>query len=411
MAFWPVFILIVVYGACVGSFLNVVIYRLPAGQSLWWPGSRCPGCGHGLAWYDNLPVIGWLLLRGRCRYCRQAISIQYPAIEALTALLFGLITWCYYRTDLRPDFAEAGLTATWPILLAHLALAASLIAATLIDARYYIIPLGITWAAALIAMILLPLGALWDEAAMQVTFPVSRTGMGLAMGGLVGLALAVLLLRLKVLPLSFADLEGDPEQVESQQQADTATGPEHWPAHPHPRREVLKEGMFLAFPVVGAVVGWWLLRDAQVVHAATAGGLTGDEWDVFFAPPAEPVPGWMTPPVRVLGGAVLGYLMGGLLIWATRVLGTLGFGREAMGLGDVHLLAAIGAVLGPLDVVYVFFAAPFMGLAAALASNFSRILAGKLRVIPYGPYLALGAILVMLLRDPLMSLIDLRVLL
>ena len=76
-----------VFGAVVGSFLNVVAYRLPRRESLVSPGSRCPGCGTAIKPYDNVPVLGWLLLRGRCRNCKQQISARYPAVEALTCAL------------------------------------------------------------------------------------------------------------------------------------------------------------------------------------------------------------------------------------------------------------------------------------------------------------------------------------
>lgn len=75
-------------GGAVGSFLNVVVYRLPLGLSLVTPGSHCPVCKHPIRWYDNVPVFGWFLLRGRCRDCRASISFRYPLIEAVTALLF-----------------------------------------------------------------------------------------------------------------------------------------------------------------------------------------------------------------------------------------------------------------------------------------------------------------------------------
>jgi leader peptidase (prepilin peptidase)/N-methyltransferase len=75
-------------GLIVGSFLNVVIARVPAGESILWPGSRCPRCGHALAWYENVPLLSWLVLRGRCRACREPISIRYPAVELLTGALF-----------------------------------------------------------------------------------------------------------------------------------------------------------------------------------------------------------------------------------------------------------------------------------------------------------------------------------
>lgn len=82
-------------GASVGSFLNVVIYRLPAGLSLLHPPSRCPSCSTRLKPYDNVPVLGWLWLRGRCRSCRAPISIRYPLVEAATGLLFVAAFWLF----------------------------------------------------------------------------------------------------------------------------------------------------------------------------------------------------------------------------------------------------------------------------------------------------------------------------
>lgn len=75
-------------GACIGSFLNVVAWRLPRQESLIHPGSHCPHCGSRLRWFENIPLFSWLLQRGRCRHCRGAIAVRYPAVEALTAGLF-----------------------------------------------------------------------------------------------------------------------------------------------------------------------------------------------------------------------------------------------------------------------------------------------------------------------------------
>jgi leader peptidase (prepilin peptidase)/N-methyltransferase len=77
-----------VLGLIVGSFLNVVIARVPEGGSVLWPGSRCPRCGRALAWYENVPLLSWLALRGRCRTCRAPISVRYPLVELLTGALF-----------------------------------------------------------------------------------------------------------------------------------------------------------------------------------------------------------------------------------------------------------------------------------------------------------------------------------
>ncbi len=82
-----------VLGACIGSFLNVVAYRVPKGLSIVTPPSRCPHCETLLRAADNIPVVGWLLLRGRCRYCATPISARYPVVELTTAVIFARVSW------------------------------------------------------------------------------------------------------------------------------------------------------------------------------------------------------------------------------------------------------------------------------------------------------------------------------
>ena len=82
-----------IFGACIGSFLNVVVYRIPAEISLIHPPSRCPHCLHGLGVTENVPVFGWLWLKGRCRWCKTKISIRYPLVEAATGAVFALVFW------------------------------------------------------------------------------------------------------------------------------------------------------------------------------------------------------------------------------------------------------------------------------------------------------------------------------
>ena len=96
---WEYAVILFAYGLVVGSFLNVCIYRLPLEKSIVRPGSGCPSCGYRLVWYDNIPLLSWLWLRGRCRRCQQTIGWLYPVVELATALLalqvgyqFGL-TW------------------------------------------------------------------------------------------------------------------------------------------------------------------------------------------------------------------------------------------------------------------------------------------------------------------------------
>jgi leader peptidase (prepilin peptidase)/N-methyltransferase len=95
-------------GGIVGSFLNVVVYRLPAGRSIVHPGSQCPACGHPIRWYHNLPILSWLLLGGRCRDCRAKISVRYPLVELITALLFAGL----FLADARPRIIALADPAT-----------------------------------------------------------------------------------------------------------------------------------------------------------------------------------------------------------------------------------------------------------------------------------------------------------
>jgi len=119
----------VVVGLVIGSFLNVVIARLPERRSLWRPGSACPACGAAIAWYDNIPMLSFLALRGRCRACDVAISWRYPAVELLTAAAF-LGAWLAFGPTGRFVVASA--------------LLAALIAITVIDLEHQIIPDVIT---------------------------------------------------------------------------------------------------------------------------------------------------------------------------------------------------------------------------------------------------------------------------
>jgi leader peptidase (prepilin peptidase)/N-methyltransferase len=92
---WVFIAAAVILGAAFGSFLNVCIYRLPRGESLLHPPSTCPACGTRIAWYDNIPILGWVMLAGKCRRCGARISVQYPLIEILVAALWGCAAWGY----------------------------------------------------------------------------------------------------------------------------------------------------------------------------------------------------------------------------------------------------------------------------------------------------------------------------
>lgn len=120
--------LVFIIGACIGSFLNVCIYRIPREQSIIWPGSRCPICGAPIRWFDNIPVISWFMLKGKCRDCKNAISFRYPLVEFITAFLF-VASW-YFLPPVQAIVAVV--------------FASSLIVATFIDLDFLIIPDRIT---------------------------------------------------------------------------------------------------------------------------------------------------------------------------------------------------------------------------------------------------------------------------
>ena len=98
MPLWLISLAAVAWGAIWGSFANVVVHRWPRGQSLVRPGSRCPACGHDIRWYDNIPLLSWLLLGARCRDCGAGIALRYPLVEAASALLAGAV-WYKLASD------------------------------------------------------------------------------------------------------------------------------------------------------------------------------------------------------------------------------------------------------------------------------------------------------------------------
>ncbi|MDX1962488.1 MAG: prepilin peptidase [Pirellulales bacterium] len=104
-----------VFGACIGSFLNVVIYRLPRQMSLSWPGSHCPRCRVPIRWYDNIPLLSWALwLRGKCRHCQAGISARYPAVELTVALIWWGLAWALVSAPQARFLADPA--TVWPAI-------------------------------------------------------------------------------------------------------------------------------------------------------------------------------------------------------------------------------------------------------------------------------------------------------
>ncbi|HVZ93458.1 MAG TPA: prepilin peptidase [Phycisphaerales bacterium] len=468
-------------GCIVGSFINVVAYRLPLGMGLVMPPSSCPACGTRLTWRENFPVLGWLWLGGKCRFCRSAISAQYPMIEFIVGLLFAglfalwymqpsVLTWAGLDVSVfRDEFVRLGVWRTWPFFVSVLFLIGSLVAITLIDARTFMIPLAIPVWATFVGIA----AHLGNAIYFQLTRSAHQLGemkwaiptpSGWALGGTIGatagLMISLALLYGKILKRSFADYEEWEKAHATKEAAGGASGAgetnistDHKGSEASggagetgaPVRMVLMRTLFLTGPAIalmflGFTIGLPLDRPMQGMIAGAAGGLlvgmflrrlvpdaghhaSDPVWiqypyarremvrEITFLLPVVALgvagalltreSGWLgqlaaNPPlwVKAVGGSLLGYLIGAGMIWFTRIAATLVFGREAMGLGDVHLMGAVGAVLGWVTPVLAFFTAPFLGLAwAAMSVVFGRFLKRVGTALPYGPHLAMGTLL------------------
>jgi len=363
------------FGCCIGSFLNVVIYRLPRDQSLISPGSACPACGKHIRFYDNIPLISWLILRARCRYCKAPISPRYFVIELLTGLVCTGLFVLYFRTDLRVGI-DSFLYGGWLIYIISVILAAGLIAASAIDLQLWVIPLCICWLVTAVGLAGSAIGGYIIDPAVISGYgllPRASAATGaLAGGAIVGLAVSWVLLATGVIKRSY--------ESECQQQPDTDSHEPGQQESINHRLEMCREILFLLPIIVCGVAAYWISRRIPPVQA----------WWADFSQHSI---------ITGLLGGVWGYFVGCGVVWAVRILGTLGFGKEAMGLGDVHLMGAAGAVMGPWLVVVAFFIAPFFGLAWAGLRMFFK----KTRQIPYGPFLSLGIFAVIIFHDRIFS--------
>lgn len=493
-ATWVVFMF--AYGACLGSLTNVLVYRLPRGLGVVTPPSRCPACETKLTWRENIPILGWLMLRGKCRFCRSRISAEYPLVELTVALLFAAAFLIYYVMPepawamgvdwslMRPEWARSDVfdgwpRQTWSILVVHVMLLGGLVGMTLVDAKTFTIPLVLPWACGLIGIVFHTGGALLTEHSwfkkLAVTAPsavwaiptpgwpgtgVSWWWIGAVIGGVIGLVLSNVFLHYKWLRRSFEDypewernalkaqgIDPDaplpqgvdegvpvgehvgpgvrlvlvfvgtwlaclivlgaigafageaigvaswsglalgflggplvaglacrvlvPERVvepKPDEAPKEPTSPEMWVRYPHARREMMKEMLFLT-PCVG--LAW----------------LCGELAERMFAGQSAPL--WLL----VLAGTLMGALIGGGVVWGIRIVGSAAFGKEAMGLGDVHLMAGVGACLGWVDAALAVPLAAVVALYFVVVSMVANRPAG--RALPFGPYLAVATVLVM----------------
>lgn len=216
-------------GACIGSFLNVVAWRLPLGRSVVSPPSACPRCGRGIRPWHNIPVVGWLLLRGRCFDCRLSIPVRYPLVELAVALLWAAL---FYRLAPTPEALLSG--RSWWLLPALGFYFSTLVAITLIDAAHRIIPPALSWP-------LIPLG---------VVVAVASDLWGLGHPGL-------------------------PESVAGALLGGAGTGLLAWFGRWVFRRDALGEGDVHLLAAIGAWQGAWPTLPMTLFLASLAGSVVG----------------------------------------------------------------------------------------------------------------------------------------
>ncbi|NBQ13917.1 MAG: prepilin peptidase [Proteobacteria bacterium] len=359
------------FGACAGSFIHVVAYRMPAGLSVISPPSRCPVCGFRLPWHQNVPIIGYLTLRGRCAACKVGIPARYVFSEIALGLLFAGI----YAVLFLPGTADfwypvgegwwhaQGALRALPALFVVLWATGALVAMTICDARTYLIPVALPGWASVVAFVGWPIVALMSLD-VGLPFPVSVPAWPVgcaAIGAMGGLAVARMLLAAGVLPRSFEDWD--------QYAADEG---DVFADYPYARREMMKEIAFVGPAVLFGAVGWAV-----------------GQW---LGAPLQP---W--PAGNALMACATGFVIGGGIVWALRIIASLLLDTEALGLGDVHLMACVGAAFGWRVAVVGFVVAPFIGLAWWVGNLFRR---APMRM-PFGPSLAVGSLSAFLLKPVL----------
>ncbi len=341
-------------GLLIGSFLNVVIHRIPLGASIVYPGSTCPTCEAPIAIRDNIPLASFVFLRGRCRACRQRISLRYPAIEFVIAILFTAIVWFH------------GLT--WQSL-GEMWFVSVILALAVIDATHHLLPDRITYPSLVVAIVAAisrnPLHAEIDQYissdAAQIGFSRWRTAL---IGAVLILTASVALWLLDQIDLwlfsKYDDLTAD----------DTGT-----PEQSGDR------------------------RSARVVRLTViVGFLFATAWFLLVLIDSPRNPEFYQYALERMLDAGFGAMIGGLALWVVRAAYFLARGIEGMGLGDAKLMAVIGAVLGWPGAILSLFCASLMGLILGLLLARKSGMGLQTR-LPLGFCIGLAAIVILLLVD------------
>lgn len=330
-----------VVGAIVGSFLNVCIHRMPRGESLIRPPSHCPHCGARVGWAQNIPIVSWLLLRGRCASCGGGIASRYFWVEVLTAGLFAAM-WVLH-----------GGTGVW-VASAFCVFAAGLVVATFIDLEHLIIPDEITLGGAVVGVVCSVMApGIHGEGFVWPSLKASLIGAALGAGLVYGmLELGKLLLGRQrfVLPTGTRMVFTETDL--------------HLPDRVLPYEEVFyRVSDTLAFHATRLELPDRCYRNVTVRLQLRGGMLRIGEEEV------DP----------------------GTVPWMEAVGDEVTVPREAMGLGDVKFMAAIGAFTGWTGVVFALLGSSIAGLAITLGLTAAGRREWSAR-LPYGPYLAAAAL-------------------
>jgi len=438
---WVVGVFVGLLGLCVGSFLNVVLYRLPVQLSIHKPArSFCPACRKPIAWYDNIPVWSWVWLRARCRNCAAPISVQYPLVEAATALLFVLVYHLLFGARARVGLSAPALPADAPLLLAWLVLAAVLLACAAMDLVSYYIDTHVTDFAVIAALVLY---ALWPRAEFVASSALTPAGAAAAVALIVGG------IRLWLYDRKSRRSERPPEADAETNGAPTSGAPSAaGRASPAPLGSgllavtVLLALMILLLAshpeladgtgtlsnigVAGGLAALFVLvvlaggqrRGADVeieqeleeerprarrtvlkellwlspaLLAGVATYVLVDEFPALARPWRSAVLWPAASSFAPLGGIVYalhGACLGAAAGWILRILFTLALGREAFGVGDIFILAAAGAAAG-WDIVLIGL---LLSVGLALLGWLLGLLMKTSTLIPFGPWLGLGMI-------------------
>jgi leader peptidase (prepilin peptidase) / N-methyltransferase len=336
--FWSVVIFLL--GSIVGSFLNVCIYRMPLGQSIVSPPSHCPQCKYSIPWYLNVPLFTWLYLRGKCRNCQAPISARYFLVELVTGCAF-LVCWLAYGRQ------SPGVASSYCLLVA------GLIVATFIDFEHFIIPDEVTIGGAVAGFFLSFLvPALHEVTSLTVAMQKSLVGI-LAGAGLIYLILRMGKLVFGRQRLAFA--------------ADTRIVFTETSIH-LPDKEIPYEEVFYRQSDVIALQA----RRVELVDRCYQDVL------VRLSPASLQIGQEKLNPEEV--------------IYMEALSGEIVLPREAMGLGDVKFMAAIGAFLGWKAVVFCLMLSSMIGALVGVTLIAMRRQAWSSK-LPYGPYIALAAVI------------------